>query len=110
MRPIRGTLRTHWRAISWRAARRSERPILRVTPTRQFESSMPTRRAPCCEVNSLSRAPRLSPMHDHKSERAPAMPWRVPIAVEDIPEDGQTFTLEADAETRAAIAKLAGLR
>jgi hypothetical protein len=49
-------------------------------------------------------------MHDHKSEKAPAMPWRVPVAVEDIPEDGQTFTLDADAETRAAIAKLAGLR
>lgn len=38
------------------------------------------------------------------------MPWRIPVAVEDISEDGQTFTLEADAETRAAIAKVAGLR
>jgi len=49
-------------------------------------------------------------MDDHKTEKALAPPWRVPIAVEEVPEDGQTFTLEADAETRAAIAKVAGLR
>lgn len=49
-------------------------------------------------------------MHDHRTERAPATPWHVPVAVEDIPEDGKTFTLEADADTRAAIATAAGLR
>ena len=49
-------------------------------------------------------------MHDHKAEKASATPWRVPVAVEDIPEEGQTFTLEADDETRAAIAQVAGLR
>jgi hypothetical protein len=45
-----------------------------------------------------------------KSDKTPSTPWRVPIAVEDIPEDGQSFVLEADAETRAAIAEVAGLR
>jgi hypothetical protein len=50
------------------------------------------------------------PMRDHKSERIPVTPWHVPVAVEDIPEGGQSFTLEPDAETRAAIAALAGLR
>ena len=45
-----------------------------------------------------------------KSERAPQSPWHVPVAVEDIPEEGQSFALEADAEMRAAIAKVAGLR
>jgi hypothetical protein len=49
-------------------------------------------------------------MHDFKTERAPTTPWHVPVAVEDIPEDGRSFMLEADAETRAAIAKVAGLR
>jgi hypothetical protein len=37
-------------------------------------------------------------------------PGRVPVAAEDIPEDGKSFTLEADAETRAAIAEMVGLR
>ena len=48
-------------------------------------------------------------MDDRKTNSASATQWRVPVAVEDIPEDGRTFTLEADAETRAAIAKVAGL-
>jgi hypothetical protein len=40
---------------------------------------------------------------------APA-PWRVPVAVEDIPETGGHFDLEADAAAREAIVKVAGLR
>ncbi|HUO00838.1 MAG TPA: YceD family protein [Bradyrhizobium sp.] len=49
-------------------------------------------------------------MPERKSEHIPETPWRVPVAVEDIAEDGKSFALEADAETRAAIAKMAGLR
>lgn len=53
-------------------------------------------------------------MREHKSEKpAPAptqVPWRVPVAVEDIPETGEHFALIADAEARAGIARLAGLR
>ncbi len=45
-----------------------------------------------------------------KSDAIPEPPWRVPVTVEDIPEDGQTLALEANAETRAAIAKMVGLR
>lgn len=49
-------------------------------------------------------------MPDHKSVRVSETPWRVPVAVEDIPEEGQSFALEADADVRAAIAKMVGLR
>jgi hypothetical protein len=49
-------------------------------------------------------------MPDHKSVRVPEAPWRVPVAAEAVPEEGQSFALEADAETRAATAKIAGLR
>jgi hypothetical protein len=53
-------------------------------------------------------------MREHRSEKpAPVLrqgPWHVPVVVEDIPETGQHFELVADAETRAAIARLAGLR
>jgi hypothetical protein len=49
-------------------------------------------------------------MREDKSERIPERPWRVPVAVEDVPEEGQAFALAADAEVRAAIAKIAGLR
>ena len=37
-------------------------------------------------------------------------PWHVPVAVEDVPETGGHFDLTADSQTRAAIAKVAGLR
>jgi hypothetical protein len=37
-------------------------------------------------------------------------PWHVPVTLEDVPETGQHFDLEADAEVRAAVAKAAGLR
>lgn len=49
-------------------------------------------------------------MLDHKSERLSFSPWRVPVTVADVPEDGQSFVLEPDAETRTAIAEAAGLR
>ena len=38
------------------------------------------------------------------------MPWHVVVAVEDVPETGKHMTLVADAETRLAIARMAGLR
>lgn len=47
-------------------------------------------------------------MHEQKPEKS--APWRVPVAVDEVAEGGQSFALSADAETRAAIAKLAGLR
>ena len=37
-------------------------------------------------------------------------PWHVPVVLDDIPEDGRHFDLEADADVRAAVAKAAGLR
>jgi hypothetical protein len=49
-------------------------------------------------------------MREHKREKSAAAPWRVPVAVEDIAESGQHFALVADAEVRAAIARMAGLR
>jgi uncharacterized metal-binding protein YceD (DUF177 family) len=54
-----------------------------------------------------------SPNRQPGSAAGPApgpAPWRVPVAVKDIPEPGEHFDLEADAEVRAAIAKVAGLR
>ena len=49
-------------------------------------------------------------MREHKSEKFATTPWRVPVVVEEIPESGQRFTLVADAEVRAGIARMAGLR
>jgi hypothetical protein len=40
------------------------------------------------------------------SERA----WNVPVSLHDVPETGRRFELNADADTRAAVAKVAGLR
>ncbi len=40
----------------------------------------------------------------------PSPAWHVPVAVEDVGEDGSHFELVANAEVRAALAKLAGLR
>ena len=48
-------------------------------------------------------------MRGHKLQKIPESPWSVPVAVEDIPEEGQSFALDADAGMRAAIAKMAGL-
>jgi uncharacterized metal-binding protein YceD (DUF177 family) len=49
-------------------------------------------------------------MRDPKSEKSASSPWHVPVAVEDVPETGEHFELAAAAETRAAIARIAGLR
>lgn len=49
-------------------------------------------------------------MRERKSEKMPALPWRVPVALEDIPESGRTFALAADADARAALARMTGLR
>jgi uncharacterized metal-binding protein YceD (DUF177 family) len=46
---------------------------------------------------------------ERKSERASALPWSVPVAVSDVPEAGRHLDLVADPQTRAAIAKLAGV-
>lgn len=41
--------------------------------------------------------------------RLPEAPWKVPVAVTDVPETGKRLELVADAPTRAAIAGLAGV-
>jgi uncharacterized metal-binding protein YceD (DUF177 family) len=38
-----------------------------------------------------------------------SQPWSVPLAVQDVPPEGQRFHLVADAAARAAVAKLAGV-
>jgi Large ribosomal RNA subunit accumulation protein YceD len=48
-------------------------------------------------------------MREHDHDR-PEAPWHVVVAVEDVPETGEDRTLVADAETRLAIARMAGLR
>jgi hypothetical protein len=40
----------------------------------------------------------------------PAPPWHVPVALDDVSEEGQHLDLAADAQTRAAVAQVAGLR
>jgi hypothetical protein len=49
-------------------------------------------------------------MDETRSAKAVPPPWRFPVAVEDVPETGTHLTLAADAETRAGVARLAGLR
>ncbi len=49
-------------------------------------------------------------MAERKSQGTGAVPWRVPVAVEDVAEPGRHFDLAADAAVRAALARLAGLR
>lgn len=43
-------------------------------------------------------------------EKVAALPWHVPVALDDVPEEGQHFDLAADADTRTAVARMAGLR
>ena len=43
-------------------------------------------------------------------QKIAALPWHVPVALDEVPEEGQHFDLAADAETRAAVARMAGLR
>jgi uncharacterized metal-binding protein YceD (DUF177 family) len=40
----------------------------------------------------------------------PTTPWSYPVAVTELPEDGTHYELVADAETRTAVAQMAGLR
>jgi hypothetical protein len=48
---------------------------------------------------------------EQKQTRAAGpIPWQVPIPLEDVAEDGRHFDLAADAETRAAVTRIAGLR
>jgi hypothetical protein len=49
-------------------------------------------------------------MSEHSLEKSTPVPWRVPVAVDDIPEEGRHFALIADADARAGIARVAGLR
>ena len=49
-------------------------------------------------------------MPEHRSEKSRPAPWHVPVAVEDIAEDGQHFALAADVNVRADIAHTVGLR
>ena len=51
----------------------------------------------------------------HKPAPSPGLiawqvPWQVPVALDDVAEEGQRFDLAADADTRAAVARIAGLR
>jgi uncharacterized metal-binding protein YceD (DUF177 family) len=48
---------------------------------------------------------------DKTEQRKPApVPWQVPLAVEEIADEGRHVDLVADADTRAAVARVAGLR
>ncbi len=49
-------------------------------------------------------------MREHRSGKTAPRPWRVPVAVEDIAESGQYFALAADADARACVARMVGLR
>jgi hypothetical protein len=49
-------------------------------------------------------------MPEHRSEKSKPAPWHVPVAVEEIAEEGQHFALIADANVRGDIARIAGLR
>jgi hypothetical protein len=52
-------------------------------------------------------------MTEPKSQKpapAPSTPWQVPVTVDDVAPTGQHFNLVADAGTRAAVARVAGLR
>ena len=48
-------------------------------------------------------------MPKHPPKDLAKTPWRVPVAVEDIPEDGRHYMLVADEQVRAAIARMSGL-
>jgi uncharacterized metal-binding protein YceD (DUF177 family) len=51
-------------------------------------------------------------MESNKPIDKPAsqLPWSIPVALAKIPENGKRFHLVADEATRAAVAKIAGLR
>ena len=48
-------------------------------------------------------------MREHRRQQ-PEMPWHVVVTVADVAETGEHMDLVADAETRASIARMAGLR
>jgi hypothetical protein len=58
-------------------------------------------------MNERSRNERNS---ERSSEKQTAIPWRVPVAVDDVADTGQHFGLTADQDVRAAVARIAGLR
>jgi uncharacterized metal-binding protein YceD (DUF177 family) len=45
-----------------------------------------------------------------REKKIASVPWHVPVALDDVPEEGRHFDLSADADTRAAVARMAGLR
>ena len=49
-------------------------------------------------------------MCEQRCEIGTAAPWQVPVAVDDVAETGAQFGLVADAQVRAAVARVAGLR
>jgi uncharacterized metal-binding protein YceD (DUF177 family) len=49
-------------------------------------------------------------MPERRSEEQRVTPWHVPLAVDDVPETGQHLDLVANAEVRAGVARVAGLR
>ncbi len=49
-------------------------------------------------------------MREQRSEKYAPTPWQVPVAVEDVAETGARFDLVANAQVRAAAARMAGLR
>lgn len=49
-------------------------------------------------------------MREYRSEKYTPTPWHVPVAVEDLADTGEHFDLVADAQVRAALARIAGLR
>lgn len=48
-------------------------------------------------------------MDQQKHRDQPARPWSVAVAIEDVPEQGRHVELHADAQTRQALAQLAGV-
>jgi len=49
-------------------------------------------------------------MREYRSEKYAPTLWHVPVAVEDLADTGEHFDLVADAQVRAALARIAGLR
>src|ERR1700691_3784889 len=49
-------------------------------------------------------------MRGPRTEKSLPAPWRVPVALADVPETGRHFDLVADEATRAAVRQAAGLR
>jgi uncharacterized metal-binding protein YceD (DUF177 family) len=49
-------------------------------------------------------------MREQRSEKYAPTPWQVPVAVEDVAETGARFDLVANAQVRAAVARMANLR